>query len=174
MDVYRSETGMEIFCPVQRTALSSLLSHIMGISIGTPTIMLMSMVPLMIIQSFSSMDLKLHSHGLYQALRSTALNVSGYSKDFCVMEPFGDDNASVKELKDYESRLMILIRRTFFDSMTFKDPDNRHVSVATSSWFPPKAAAFHPDSAHSHFSRSSREISQAESWESSVNLHMDI
>ncbi|KAB5561441.1 hypothetical protein DKX38_006398 [Salix brachista] len=58
---------------------------------------------------FSSMDLKLHSHGLYQTLRSTVLNVSGYSKDFCVMEPFGDDNASVKELKDYESRLVILI-----------------------------------------------------------------
>ena len=109
MDIYRSEIGMVIFCPVQRTALSSLLSHIMGISIGTATIMLMSMVPLMIIQPFSSMDLKLHSHGLYQTLRSTVLNVSGYSKDFCVMEPFGDDNASVKELKDYESRLVIFI-----------------------------------------------------------------
>ena len=59
--------------------------------------MLMSMVALMIIQPFSSMDLELHSHGLlYQTLRSTVVNVSGYAKDFCVIEPFGGDNASVK------------------------------------------------------------------------------
>jgi len=70
---------------------------------------------------------------------------SGYSKDFCVMEPFEDDNASVKELKDYESRLMILIGKFFFNSMIFKDPDNHHVSVATLSRFTPKAVFFHPN-----------------------------
>ncbi|KAJ6927412.1 hypothetical protein NC651_011461 [Populus alba x Populus x berolinensis] len=121
------------------------------------------------------MDLKLHSHGLYQTIRSTVVNVSGYSKDFCVMEPFEDDNASVKELKDYESELMILIGKIFFNSMIFKDPDNRHVSVATLSRFTPMAVDFHPAiMTRSYFSHSPREISQAERWESSVNLHMNI
>lgn len=54
------------------------------------------------------------------------------------MEPFEDDNASVKELRDYESGLMILIGKIFFNSMIFKDPANRHVSVATLSRFTPQ------------------------------------
>jgi hypothetical protein len=56
-----------------------------------------------------------------------------------------DDNLSVWELKDYESRRMILTRKISFDNMIFKDPDLCHVSMSSMSMFAPEAAAFHPN-----------------------------
>ncbi|KAJ6896914.1 hypothetical protein NC651_022955 [Populus alba x Populus x berolinensis] len=56
-----------------------------------------------------------------------------------------DDNLSVWELKDYESRRMILTLKISFDNMIFKDPDLRHVSMSSMSMFAPEATAFHPN-----------------------------
>ncbi|KAJ6368807.1 hypothetical protein OIU78_001223 [Salix suchowensis] len=106
MDVYRSEIGMVIFCPVQRTALSSLLLQRMGISIGTTTIMLMSTVPF---NDYPAIFIHGSETALVRTLSDSSINCIECLGVFQVMEPFGDDNGSVKELKDYESRLVILI-----------------------------------------------------------------
>uniref|UniRef100_A0A6N2LKD0 F-box domain-containing protein n=1 Tax=Salix viminalis TaxID=40686 RepID=A0A6N2LKD0_SALVM len=55
-----------------------------------------------------------------------------------------DDNLSVWELRDYESRRMTLTSKILFDNIICKDPDLRHVSMSSLRMFAPKAAAFHP------------------------------
>ncbi|KAJ6395713.1 hypothetical protein OIU77_020882 [Salix suchowensis] len=126
MDVYRSEIGMVIFYPVQRTALSSLLLQRMGVSIGTTTIMLMSMVPF---NDYPAIFIHGSETALARTLSDSSINCIECLGVFQVMEPFGDDNGSVKELKDYESRLVILIG----NSGTIDLPDDHGLKLISES-----------------------------------------
>jgi len=76
--VLKLDNGMNLFSPVGRTTLSSMMLHMMESCIGTTEVMLSLMIPLMMMKLFSLMDLKLYCHGLTHG--SIVVNVLGYAR----------------------------------------------------------------------------------------------